>query len=286
MSYERGSKPKRPSFPRSRTSVPGFSRSASQGWLNQVTLIVAVSSATRATIRVRRRPRIGRFSTLRTRPLTTTSSPWRRAAIATSSAAVSYRRGRCSSTSRTVASPSFPSFRRVVAATPGSESRASSSRCGRRARGVGGQAPGWSRPAKTVCRRVAVIVRGTRPTGASRSDRTSESPTQATQACAYGSARRHEEEPRREDDDREAKGVGEAHIRGRSQDHVRHHADPEPGDSGEHAGEEARAVPNEERGGAAPDEQPDAGTENPGERIPQCCGRRPFVARAGVVLKE
>ena len=71
MSYERGSKPKRPSFPRSRTSVPGFSRSASHGWLNQVTLIAAVSSATRATIRVRRRPRIGRFSTLRTRPLIT-----------------------------------------------------------------------------------------------------------------------------------------------------------------------------------------------------------------------
>ena len=57
--------------------------------MNQVTLIVAVSSATRATILVRRRPRIGRFSTLSTRPLTTTSSPWRSAAIATSSAAVS-----------------------------------------------------------------------------------------------------------------------------------------------------------------------------------------------------
>ena len=82
------------------------------------------------------------------------------------------------------------------------------------------------------------------------------------------------------------KASGEAHVRGRSQDHVRHHADPEPGDSGEHAGEEARAVPNEERGGAAPDEQPDAGTENPGEGIPQCCGRRPFVARARVVVKE
>src|ERR1051326_502391 len=130
--------------------------------------------------------------------------------MCTTSAAVSYLRGRCSSTSRTVASPSLPSFRCVTAATPGSESRPRSRRAGRRARGGGGQAPGWSRPAKTVCRRARVIVRGTERTGVFRVDRTSggASLEYTPQGDAESRADRREDESRREGDEREAEGSG------------------------------------------------------------------------------
>ncbi len=84
---------------------------------------------------------------------------------ATSSTADSYRRGRCSRRSRSVTSPSFASFRFSVAPTPGNTSSSRSSRRGCGAPRVAGQDRGWSSPAKTVCRRSAVIVLGARACG-------------------------------------------------------------------------------------------------------------------------
>ena len=70
-----------------------------------------------------------------------------------SSAADSYRRGQCSSRSRTVPRPSFASLRVSITPTPGSASSATSRRCGRGRPRVGSQAWGGSRLAKPVCRR-------------------------------------------------------------------------------------------------------------------------------------
>src|SRR5438270_4903133 len=137
--------------------MPGFSWSAIHGWLNQVAPIVAVPSVTRAVTSVRR-PRNGRLETLRTSPTITTSSSPPSPAIGISSAADSYRRGTCSSRSRTVAMPRLASFLFSVTPTPGSVSSEASRRCGRGLPRVAGQAGGWSSPANAVCRRVSVIV--------------------------------------------------------------------------------------------------------------------------------
>src|SRR5579864_9107186 len=111
-----------------------------------------------------RRPRSGRVATFSTSPtMTTSSSPWM-SATAISSAAVSYRNGRCSRRSRTVSSPRLASLRRSVAPTPGSESSGASSRRGRGPPRVAGQAGGRSSPANTVCRRVSVITLSARAT--------------------------------------------------------------------------------------------------------------------------
>ena len=79
----------RRSWPRRRTRVPGFSLSASHAWLNQTAVISPLSSAIRAwTIASRRR---GRRTDVRTTSpaIATSSSPARRSAIRTSSAAAS-----------------------------------------------------------------------------------------------------------------------------------------------------------------------------------------------------
>jgi len=73
-SCERTLKPWRPSWPRSRTRVPGGSWSASQGWLNHVALIWPVASATSASVIASRRTR--RTLTHRISPeIATSSSP-------------------------------------------------------------------------------------------------------------------------------------------------------------------------------------------------------------------
>ncbi len=78
--------------------MPGASCSASQGWLNQTASIGPVSSATRASTRLRRRSRIGRTDTLRTTTATAASSPTLSSATARASRS-RCSRGKCSSRS-------------------------------------------------------------------------------------------------------------------------------------------------------------------------------------------
>ena len=115
-----------------RIGVPGVSFSASHGWLKNDALICPpLPSATIALTSVRR-PRSGRERALTIRPsIATSPSASPSFEIATWSTALSYRRGACSSRSRTVVMPKPRSRFASEGPTPGSDCTSSASRyCG------------------------------------------------------------------------------------------------------------------------------------------------------------